>query len=50
MMATGVASPSAHGQAMISTATAFTMAVANGATKSQAPKVTTATASTPTVK
>ena len=31
MMAVGVASPSAHGHAIISTATAFTMAVANGA-------------------
>ena len=40
MMAVGVARPSAHGQAMISTATAFTMAVANGAKNSQTPNVT----------
>ena len=47
MMAVGVASPSAHGQAMISTATAFTMAVANGAKNSQRAKVSSAAASTP---
>ena len=50
MMAVGVARPRAHGQAMIRTATAFTMAVAKGAKKSQAAKVIAAAASTPTVK
>ena len=50
MMAVGVASPSAQGQAIISTATAFTMAVANGAKNSHAANVTSAATSTPTVK
>jgi hypothetical protein len=50
MIAVGVANPSAHGHAMISTATAFSIAVPNGAKKSQAPNVTSAAASTPMVK
>ena len=50
MMAVGVARPSAHGQAMISTATAFTMATANGAKNSHTPKVASARISTATVK
>src|ERR1035441_7016531 len=50
MMAVGVARPRAQGQAMISTATAFTMATAKGAKNSQAPKVTSASTSTVTVK
>ena len=50
MMAVGVASPMAQGQAMISTATAFTIATPSGANNSQTPKVTTAIASTATVK
>jgi len=50
MMAVGVARPNAHGQATISTATALTMAAANGAKKSQAAKVSSAASKTPTVK
>ena len=47
MMATGVASPSAHGQAMTSTATAWMSAVSNPAPKNiQVPKVNKATAMT----
>ena len=49
MMAIGVAKPKAQGQAMIRTATALTMAAANGAKKSQAAKVASAAASTPKV-
>ncbi len=49
MMDIGVASPSAHGQAMMSTATALTSAKAragSGPTRAQMTKVTTATPTT----
>ena len=53
MMAVGVARPSAHGQATISTATAFTMAAGAppgpGAKNSQAANVSAAASKTPTV-
>ena len=50
MMAVGVAKPSAQGQAIISTATKFTSANGNGLNASHTRNVTTAMASTPTVK
>ena len=50
MIAVGVANPSAQGHATISTATAFTTATPAGARYSQTPNVTTAIASTATVK
>ena len=40
MIAVGVASPMAQGQAMISTATAFTSAIPTGAKNSQTTNVT----------
>ena len=50
MIAVGVARPIAQGQAMIRTATAFTTATPTGAKNSQTAKVTSAIASTATVK
>jgi len=54
MMAVGVASPSAHGQATISTATALIMAAGAppgpGAKNSHTPNVISAASKTPTVK